>query len=288
MLNRRAPTKATPAAPPTVAERATWATIAGMKRRLLSIMVAAVWIVWMPTVGAAAPPPAFSQRATVVLPAERLRIQTIVFGKSVLGADLIAFRLGTPGGRVVLIIGNIHGDEQKGADITRLLRSSPIPPGIDLFVVDTFNPDGMAVPMRQNANGVDLNRNFPTGWAYIPRSATNGQYSGEAPSDQPETVAMQNLVNLIKPEITVFYHQDANRVSLGGARKEIPAEYARLVGLSTGSTPCTQGCTGTAGTFVNAAVPGGTAFLVELPNSSVVTPDLVRLHTDALLSVMVM
>ncbi len=239
--------------------------------------------------GAAEPASSLVRGATVAAPAKRLNIvDVVVFGKSVQGRDLIAYRLGTPGGRVVLIVGNIHGDEPKGADITRALRMLATPPGIDLFVVDTVNPDGMAVPTRQNANGVDLNRNFSFGWSYIPLSTTNRQYSGEGPADQPETQAMQGLVALLEPEITVFYHQDANRVSLAGKRKEIPEEYARLVGQTTGSTPCTQGCTGTAGSFVNHLLPDGTAFLVELPNSTVVTPEIIDRHVNALLTVVVM
>jgi protein MpaA len=237
----------------------------------------------------AAEPPAIDGPAAGTARAKRLNVgDVVVFGRSVQGRDLIAYRLGTPGGRVVLIVGNVHGDEPKGVDITRALRMSAVPAGIDLFVVDTINPDGLAASTRQNANGVDLNRNFSYDWGYIPRSTTNGQFSGEAPADQPEALALQNLVALIAPEITVFYHQDANRVSLAGSRRQIPQNYARLVGQSTGSTPCTQGCTGTAGSFVNHRLPNGTAFLVELPNSRVVTAEMIRRHVAALLTVMVM
>ena len=241
---------------------------------------------------AAAAPATVDRPVTAQLAAERNATaaidEVIVFGSSVQGRDLLAYRLGTPGGRVVLIVGNVHGDEPRGVDIAARLRLRDIPDGIDLFVVDTINPDGMVVPQRQNANGVDLNRNFSHGWGYIAPSTTNRQYSGEAPADQPETRALEGLVSLIQPQITVFYHQDANRISLGGARKEIPATYARLVGQSTGSTPCTAGCTGTAGSFVNHTVPGGTSFLVELPNSSVVDAPMIDRHVDALLTVMVM
>lgn len=262
-------------------------------RKLRVLVVVSVGAVTMSMTHAnAAAPVSVGSAATAQSQAVRNAISEIndvlVFGKSVQGRDLIAYRLGTPGGRVVLIVGNVHGDEPRGVDIASRLRLRDIPAGIDLFVVDTINPDGMAVPMRQNANGVDLNRNFSYGWGYIAPSTTNRQYSGEAPADQPETQALEGFVNLIKPQITVFYHQDANRISLGGARKEIPAEYARLVGQSTGSTPCTAGCTGTAGSFVNHAVPSGTSFLVELPNSSVVGSDMINRHIDALLAVMVM
>jgi len=215
-------------------------------------------------------------------------LETRVIGKSVDGIDITAYRMGTPGGRVVLVIGIIHGDEVKGADITALLRTLPTPAGIDLWLIDSMNPDGQANNTRTNANGVDLNRNFETGWAFIPRSTTNHQYSGEHPDDQPETQAVESFIREIKPAIGIWYHQDANSISAGGTRKEIPMRYAQLVGEKIGTVPCTQGCTGTAGTFANKAVPGSTNFLVELPGSAKVTAATIAAHANAVLTVITM
>jgi protein MpaA len=212
--------------------------------------------------------------------------ETRVIGQSVQGRDITAYRMGTPGGRPVLLIGVIHGNEAKGYDITQLIRTMPTPPGIDLWIIDSINPDGQAADTRENANGVDLNRNVSFNWSYIPKSADNGQYSGEAPADQPETQALESFVAEIQPKITIFWHQDANRVSPGGARREIPNQFAAIVGLTTASTPCTAGCTGTATQYVNHAVKGGTAFIVELPGDDQVTPEMIALHAKAALEVL--
>jgi protein MpaA len=211
--------------------------------------------------------------------------ETRVIGKSVQGRDITAYRMGDPTGRPVLLIGVIHGNEAKGVGITQLIRTMPTPPGIDLWVIDSINPDGQAANTRENANGVDLNRNVSWNWNYIPKSADNGQYSGEAPADQPETQALESFVNAIQPKVTIFWHQDANRVSPGGARPVIPDTFASIVGLTTASTPCTAGCTGTATQFVNHAVKGGTAFIVELPGDAAVTPEMIALHAKAALDV---
>lgn len=214
-------------------------------------------------------------------------IETRVIGQSVGGRDIVAERMGTPGGRVVLIIGNIHGDEQKGSEVTKLLRTMPTPKGIDLWLLDTMNPDGLAANTRGNANGVDLNRNFELGWSYIPPDPSHGQYSGEEPADQPETRAVQTFLFDVKPALVLWFHQDANVITVNGARREIPTAYGRLVGLGTGNVPCSQRCTGTASSFAN-SVPGATSFLVELPGSARVTPAMVRTHAEAILTVAVM
>ncbi len=221
-------------------------------------------------------------RATPIAPKIR---ETRVIGTSVQGRPITAVRMGTPGGRVVLVIGVIHGDEAKGALITQALRAMPTPADIDLWLIDSINPDGVANGTRGNANGVDLNRNFESGWNYIPRSTTNRQYSGEAPADQPETQAVEAFVVQIRPSVAIWYHQDANVVSVNGSRRAIPTLYAKLVGLGTGSVPCTALCTGTAGTFVNSTISGATSFLVELPGSAVVTRSMIRRHAVAVLAV---
>lgn len=101
-----------------------------------------------------------------------------MIGQSVQGRDITAHRMGSVGGRVVLVIGSIHGDEQKGIEVTKLLRTMATPKGVDLWLIDTINPDGVAANTRQNANEVDLNRNFEIGWSYIPKSTEHRQYVG--------------------------------------------------------------------------------------------------------------
>lgn len=223
--------------------------------------------------------------APLVDPVPAAVIETRVVGKSVEGRDITAYRMGTPGGKVVVVIGVIHGDEQKGGEITRLLRTMATPKGIDLWLIDSINPDGVVKNQRENANLVDLNRNFESKWSYIAKSTEHHQYSGEAPADQPETVATQAFVRQVQPSVVIWYHQDANTITINGADKAIPKAYANYVGLKPGNVPCSQRCTGTASTFVNSNVNGATSFLVELPGSAKVTSEMIRRHAAALLAV---
>jgi murein peptide amidase A len=60
----------------------------------------------------------------------------------------------------------IHGNETAGLAITSALRRIRPPRGVQLWLVPELNPDGVAAGTRQNADGVDLNRNFPYLWKF--------------------------------------------------------------------------------------------------------------------------
>ena len=218
--------------------------------------------------------------ATPVETVPAVLIESKTIGTSVGGKSIVANRYGTKGGRVVLVVGVIHGNESKGALITQALAKTPLPKGVDLWLVDSMNPDGQAADVRTNKNEVDLNRNFGTGWGYIPKSTTNHQYSGEKAADQPETQAMQVFIADIKPALTIFYHQDLNTV---GGSSATAKKYAKLAGMTTSNVGCTTQCTGTAGAYVKAT--SGSALLVELPGSAKFTDATTATHVAAVLGV---
>jgi protein MpaA len=206
-----------------------------------------------------------------------------VFGTSVLGVPLKVIRRGDPTGARVLVVGAIHGNEAAGtAIIDELLRVS-VPDGIELWLVPTLNPDGQSAGQRGNANGVDLNRNFPEGWAPL---GVNGdwQYGGPAAASEPETQAMVELGARIVPDLVLWYHQDLFRISPGRGRDgAIRARYADLTGLPlvevTGGT-----YTGTAPQWTRTIVaPDGVGFTVEL--GPTLSADDARTHAQAVLAV---
>ena len=155
----------------------------------------------------------------------------IEFGRSVLDQPLLVHRRGVAGAPRALIVGTIHGDEPAGLQVTEILRTMNLDQPIDLWIVDNLNPDGFAVSTRQNANKVDLNRNFPRRWEPV---GTVGfwQYSGPSAASEPETRAMMRLGELINPQFTVWYHQDYFRIGPGVGRDgQIRERYASLVDL---------------------------------------------------------
>ena len=187
------------------------------------------------------------------------------FGTSVEGRALIAERVGDIGGRRVLVIGVIHGNEDAGVAIVDELRAGPPTPGVELWLVESMNPDGQAIGDRHNAHHVDLNRNFPYNWSPLGEPGA-GQYAGPEPASEPETQAVVALITQLQPDITIWYHQDLNTISPSTGRDgRIRARYAELTGLPLGEI--TGGTyTGVAATWArNTLAPaGGVAFIVEL------------------------
>jgi protein MpaA len=182
-----------------------------------------------------------------------------LLGLSVEGRAIRAFHQGDPDEIRVLVVGCIHGDECAGVRIARRLLAGPPRPFIDLWVVKTLNPDGRAARTRQDARGVDLNRNFPYRWRPGPR----GRYfPGPRPLSEPESRIAVGLVNRIEPDITIWFHQPLALVDRSGGDVRLLRRYARLVGL-----PLVQlgPLHGTATSWQNHRHPGTTAFVVELP-----------------------
>jgi protein MpaA len=221
--------------------------------------------------------------ATTVAPiAVSTALEQRTLGTSAGGLPIDAVRRGTPGGRVVLVIGVIHGDEPAGAAIVDRLAQLDVAGGVDLWTVRAMNPDGLAANDRHNANQVDLNRNFPYEWGPIGQPG-DGQYAGTGPASEPETQAMAAFISEIRPDLVIWYHQDLYRINPGTGRNgAIRARYAELTALPlvdiTGGT-----YTGVAATWARHELDPGVAFIVEL--GPTLTADEADLHARAVLTV---
>jgi len=208
-----------------------------------------------------------------------------VIGYSVQGRPIVASHRGTPGGTVILIVGVIHGNENAGLAILEQLRTMPLPPNTDLWLMDAMNPDGLANDVRHNGNGVDLNRNFPHDWTQIAEPGV-WEYSGTGPASEPETQAFIAFSERIRPALTLWYHQDLYRISPSN-RSDGPLRqrYAELTGLPiisvTGGT-----YTGVAATWVRTTVPDAMSFIIEL--GPTLAADEAVVHARAVLDIVTM
>ena len=201
---------------------------------------------------------------------------TTSIGTSVQGRAIdVVHRVDIPGARlavddpnrvVVLVVGVIHGDEQAGLEVIKELRAmlpSEIPANVDLWLLPTINPDGVAPNQRHNANQVDLNRNFPYKWGMIAEPG-NWEYSGPSAASEPETQAVVDFVTYLRPDMTVWFHQDEFSIAPStGSDGPLRREYARLTGLPLKGVPGGT-YTGVAATWQRKTFTDDTAFIVEI------------------------
>lgn len=197
--------------------------------------------------------------------------QRIVLGHSARGRPIVAWTFGpATSKRKVLVVGCIHGNECAGLAITSALRRAAVPQHVQLWVVPEMNPDGTATDTRQNADGVDLNRNFPFQWHPISDPTYD---SGPGPASETETRAAMRLIGRIKPAVTIWYHQHMDLVDMAGGDRGIARRYARLAGLRA---TCLTFLSGEATAWSNHSFPGTTAFVVELPAGPMSSRGLAR------------
>ena len=195
----------------------------------------------------------------------------VVIGQSVRGRPIVAHVLGPDAAaRKLLLVGCIHGNECAGIAILSALERRRIPAGVQLWLVPEMNPDGTAADTRQNAHGVDLNRNFPFQWQRV----TDPTYdSGPRAGSEPETRAAMALIRRIKPAVTIWYHQHMDLVDMAGGDRGVARRYAQLSGLAA---TCLAFLPGTAPSWSNHLLPGTTSFVVELPAGPVGPATLAR------------
>lgn len=163
-----------------------------------------------------------------------------IIGKSVLGRNIYAFKLGN-GSPVGIAQYALHGREY----ITARLALAQFQRGIDhgsVWFVPLANPDGALLAevgissvekksdkdllislnggedfslWKANARGVDLNVNFPALWGKGAKNVfTAGaeNYVGKKPLSEPETSALHAFTKKIKPDYTVSYHTKGEEI----------------------------------------------------------------------------
>jgi protein MpaA len=197
-----------------------------------------------------------------------------VIGHSVEGRPIVSLRDGSADAALrVLVVGSIHGDETAGMRVARRLVAGAAPRGVELWVVPTLNPDGVAADTRGNAHGVDLNRNFGFDWAHL----GGGEYSGTGPFSEPESRAARRLIERVRPDLTIWFHQPFGIVDRSGGDVFPERRFAQLIGLPLVQLPGRY--PGAATRWQNHTSPGSTAFVTELP--ATVRDGLVRRATKA-------
>jgi len=187
--------------------------------------------------------------------------QPLAIGHSVRGRPIVAYERGDRSAPATLVVGVIHGTEPAGLAVISRLRRMPLPPHVHLWLVPTVNPDGLAAGTRQNAHGVDLNRNWPVAWARNGRP-WDGAYSGPRPLSEPENRAMRAFILRIRSKLTIWYHQPLDEVYGSDPHVAVLKRYARLTGLPYRKLVAPHGA---ATRWQRQRFPRAPAFVVEFP-----------------------
>lgn len=138
-----------------------------------------------------------------------------------------------------ILVAAIHGEEAVTLQVAWQLLRTVHADDACAVVVPVLNPDGVLQGTRQNASGVDLNRNFPganwlpdaspTYWptTTVRRSEHRTQISspGTAPGSEPETRALMALVDEVGPELVVDLHTPLDLVIAASERAQPWAEH---------------------------------------------------------------
>jgi hypothetical protein len=137
-------------------------------------------------------------------------------GKTYNGTDILLFTAGNVSAKKVLWDGELHGNEDKGSEILFLVAEWLLKSGdpeATRILEETcvmFVPVINSMDERGNGNteyspyGVDLNRNFETGWRKS--NIQDDEYSGPYPLSEPETQVMRKIFSDYKPVFYVNMH----------------------------------------------------------------------------------
>jgi protein MpaA len=189
----------------------------------------------------------------------------------------------------VLLLGGIHGDELTASAVVFQWMAKMHTGAAQNFewkVVPVLNPDGLlaAKPLRVNAKGVDLNRNFPTpGWELeAPKywaKATGSdprRFPGHAPLSEPESKWVADAIERFHPDLIISVHAPFGVLDFDGPVAP-PRRFGRLIYNRVGVYPGSLG--NYSGLYKHVPV-----ITIELPNAQKMPPeaDVKRIWLDML------
>jgi protein MpaA len=158
----------------------------------------------------------------------------LVIGQTVLGRPIEAVHFTPPGYAKprppAVLFGAIHGDEAVTQLMLERLADELVerPPGRDTWIVPCVNVDGVLAGTRNNANDVDLNRNFGSqSWGTERRPGYN---PGAAPEDQPETRALVDLIERAGAHRLIALHATYKMINWDGTGEALAKEMAERCG----------------------------------------------------------
>jgi protein MpaA len=175
------------------------------------------------------PPQQLLQWLAAALPSHQWPSET---GTSTEGRPIHVWRLGNwkAHGDIAptLMFGAIHGDEPESAWLAaRCLRAWEKSDDLPVIIVPVLNPDGFLANTRQNANGVDLNRNFQTdNWVH--NHDERHYYGGQAAGSEVETQWLTEALERWKPRQIITLHTPYKVINYDGPAEALAQTMANI------------------------------------------------------------
>jgi murein peptide amidase A len=163
-------------------------------------------------------------------PTETVGSQWSTLALSRKGKPIRARRLGS-GSRRIVWLGRIHGNEPEGSEATKRIGDQFVAKNLmqttTLFLIEDLNPDGSSARTRENANGVDLNRNFPA------RNFKASKLHGPSATSEPESCALVGVLESFQPDLVIALHSHSNAqgINYDGPAKAEAQQFSKLSGL---------------------------------------------------------
>ncbi len=183
---------------------------------------------------------------------------------SIEGRPIRSQVFGSGDGPAILILGGIHGNEPAGKTLCEALWDHLAQSGLGdmdgnkVIVAPKVNPDGLARNTRENARGIDLNRNFDTS------NRESARAYGSAGMSEPESRFVAHLIAHFSPVAIVSVHQPLACVDYDGPAQMLAATMSRACCLPVEKLANSKPYPGSLGTYagVDKGIPIVT---LELP-----------------------
>ncbi len=151
----------------------------------------------------------------------------------------------------ILVISLIHGDEVPSGLVSYswIQRLIDLDPRNSWLVIPMANPDGFFKRTRYNANGVDINRNFPTAdweekavkrWETVKKSDPR-KFPGKKANNQPETQCLVQHIQDFKPNFIISIHTPLGVLDFDGPKNLSLPKFKPLPWISLGNYPGSLG-----------------------------------------------
>ena len=159
--------------------------------------------------------------------------EQIESGKTVEGKIIEAFKFEPQKGQKFLyLMAGVHGDEPEGVHVLNQIRSlleKDQSINYNIVLIPELNRDGLAINSRVNANGVDLNRNYPSsGWT--PEHSEPKYNPGPKPLSEPENKFLEKTLKKYPPSLIISLHSYKPMLNFNGDCKWAADYIAQFTG----------------------------------------------------------